>query len=660
MKKLFTLIILGLLPLAAVRANNLTVVSAGFTTVPGSPNNYDLFVDVRWDNSWRDTDNWDAAWLFVKYRRRSGSDVWHSATLATADAAYSVPAGAALNAATDGKGVFVYRAAQGAGTFSVQHLALRWNAAADGAIYAPPGFEVQVFGVEMVRVPEGAFSFNSNGNAALSNEFVSAAGSLSQISSEAALPAGAIRWVSETGQGGLGNTVSAGGNTYQGSDALGANYPKGYAAFYCMKYEISQGQYTDFLNCLTRPQQNRRVPTNISADAPAGGNVYIMAGVNTPATAFRNTITCPASGMGTTQPIIFSCSRPNRAGNFLIWADGAAYLDWAGLRPMSELEYEKAARGPLPVVAGEYAWGSTTIGRAANISGTENGTETTDATANMVYNVSGVTPYVPFVGGDGGDGPLRCGIFARAATTREQAGAGYYGIMELSGNCWERCITVAALDGTTPTSAGLFDLNRNGNGELDANGDHDVATWPNATDAHGSNYRGGNWSRQREWAAVSDRTYGGFGDPTRTSHRSIRGVRSASTANPAIIIPAVPPGISPTRYFGGSYDGYANTTGIIVDISATRSNCPSCATVTATVLPNPVTDMAVLRLSGRPALTDATLTLTDALGRVVRRQEHLRGLELELSRAGLAPGIYSYQVSEKGEMVAYPGRFEVR
>jgi hypothetical protein len=72
-----------------------------------------------------------------------------------------------------------------------------------------------------------------------------------------------------------------------------------------------------------------------------------------------------------------------------------------------------------------------------------------------------------------------------------------------------------------------------------------------------------------------------------------------------------------------------------------------------------VTDAAILRLSGRAALTDATLTLTDALGRVVRRQEHLRGLDLELNRAGLAPGLYLYQVSENGEAVVHPGRIIV-
>jgi hypothetical protein len=353
----------------------------------------------------------------------------------------------------------------------------------------------------------------------------------------------------------------------------------------------------------------------------------------------------------------FSCSRPDRSANYLIWADGAAYLDWAGLRPMTELEYEKTCRGPEPAVAGEYAWGNTNLVRAANIFGAENGTETTDPTANMVYNVSGSQPFVPFVGGDGGDGPLRVGIFARATTTREQAGATYYGVMEMSGNSWERCVSVAGFDNGNATNAGAFDLNNNGDGSLDASGDHNAPTWPSAADVRGSNFRGGNWSRHREWAAVADRTYGGQAIADRTSHRSMRGVRSLSTLTPAVSIPAVGLG-NPAKYTGGSFDGYAAASGLLV--LGVRPACAACVGVTASVVPNPVTDAATLRLSGRPALTDATLTVTDALGRTVRREAHLRGLDLPLNRSGLAPGIYLYRVMEKGEMVAYPGRFEVR
>ena len=643
---------LALLLAGTASANHLTVANVRTAPTVAPYAGLGIVADVQWENSWRDNTNWDAAWLFVKFRPRAGG-VWRHATLGTADAAYGVPAGAALNAATDGKGAFVYRAAPGGGTFAAPAVQLHWNYAADGLSSLAAGYELQVMGVEMVYVPQEAFNLNATPSAALSNEFIGVGGSLTQIASEAALPAGALRWANETGGGGTGNALAVGGSSYPGSAALGPDYPKGYAATYCMKYEVSQGQYTDFLNSLTRPQQAARIEVNIAGDAPAGGLRYVMASASTAAAASRNTITCPAAGMGTTAPVVFGCTRPDRAANFLIWADGAAYLDWAGLRPLSELEYEKACRGPLPAVANEYAWGSTVLGRAAAISGAEDGTETTDAAANCVYNVSGATPFVPFVGGDGGDGPLRCGVFARAATTREQAGATYYGIMEMSGNCWERCVTVAGFDGTSPTPAAAFSYLANGDGALAATGAHDVAAWPNSTDVLGSNYRGGNWSRHREWAMVSDRTYGGNAIPGRTSHRSIRGTRSAATANPPVAVGAT--GASPVKFRGGAYDGYARAT--IITPTSIRAGGPAGAT--AVLLPNPVADAATLRLSGRPPLTDATLTLTDARGRVVRRQAHLSGLELHISRAGLAPGLYQYQVSEGGEVAVPAGRFVV-
>ena len=69
------------------------------------------------------------------------------------------------------------------------------------------------------------------------------------------------------------------------------------------------------------------------------------------------------------------------------------YLDWAGLRPMTELEYEKICRGPSAPVAGEYAWGSTTIGTNALVTfsiSPEDGTETITSPSgiNAIYDIT--------------------------------------------------------------------------------------------------------------------------------------------------------------------------------------------------------------------------------------------------------------------------------
>ncbi len=495
-------------------------------------------VDVSWDTSWRDSVNWDAAWLFVKYRKDGGA--WKHATLDTEDARHGAAQGSAITAVSDGKGVFVYRAATGSGSVSYPGTRLRWNLAAD-SLANLAGVEFNVYGIEMVYVAEGAFSLSAQESTRLLCEFVSAEGSTTQITSEAALPAGAIRWIADGSGVGTGNQISANGKTYYGSDALSAKYPKGFGAFYAMKYETSQQQYVDFLNTLSRAQQRVRVGVETSGDSPS--NVLVMA----TGAAERTTITAPPAGNGTSEPILFAAGRPDRACNWLIWADGIAYLDWAGLRPFSELEFDKACRGPLPAVTDELAWGNSTAIAALVIGGDETGAETVSSPANA----NSVWGSQTFTGGDGGKGPLRGGIFATGTSDRVAAGASYWGIMELSGNVWERLVTVAAQDSSgTVTNAGLFDRDRHGDGVLGDDGQANVATWP-GPNALGSNYRGGNWTRPDDWARVGDRQFGGSTIPDRTSHRGIRGARTSPRFS------GTGTGVDPAKYHGGAYDGYA-------------------------------------------------------------------------------------------------------
>ncbi|MCS7153885.1 MAG: hypothetical protein NZ989_08070, partial [Bacteroidia bacterium] len=51
----------------------------------------------------------------------------------------------------------------------------------------------------------------------------------------------------------------------------------------------------------------------------------------------------------------YSTNFPHRAMGNLSYTDLLSYLDWAGLSPMTEFEYEKACRGPNIPIAGEYA-----------------------------------------------------------------------------------------------------------------------------------------------------------------------------------------------------------------------------------------------------------------------------------------------------------------
>jgi formylglycine-generating enzyme required for sulfatase activity len=150
-----------------------------------------------------------------------------------------------------------------------------------------------------------------------------------------------------------------------------------------MKYEVTQGQYTEFLNMLTSTQAANRFDPLKCLEI-----------------VIRLQGTYPK----------FTTNRPTRACNYLAYVDGAAYADWAALRPITEFELEKAARGTAAVVAGEYAWGNTNIDITGNLSGAEDGTETVTGDINANHNIS-------FTNGDGGMGPIRSGIFAHHLIT---------------------------------------------------------------------------------------------------------------------------------------------------------------------------------------------------------------------------------------------------
>jgi formylglycine-generating enzyme required for sulfatase activity len=101
-----------------------------------------------------------------------------------------------------------------------------------------------------------------------------------------------------------------------------------------MKYELNQGQYADFLNDLSPGQTTNR--------ANFGGSWYYK---------LRGTIFHDGQR--------YQAKSRARPCNFLSWDDAMAYADWAGLRPMMELEYSKAALGPIQPKAQVYPWGDS-------------------------------------------------------------------------------------------------------------------------------------------------------------------------------------------------------------------------------------------------------------------------------------------------------------
>lgn len=446
MKKLLISAILFTFTLPLL-ANNIQVSTP---TISGGDTDNDYATvqfDLSWENSFRDNINWDAAWVFVKYQITGGD--WQHASLNTTAGNHNIPGGYTCSVGETGgvgMGVFIYRSANGSGNNNLSDVELRWEYGTDG-VADNASFTVKVFAVEMVYVPTGAFAAGSGGSE--HNCFT-----LTTINTADATTA-------PTGTGGFSGSAMGGYPTGQPAPA-NATWPNGYSAFYCMKYEISHGQWVDYLNTLTRPQQNTRTETDVSTDAIT--NIFVMS--NSATESYRNRITCPAAGNGTTNPITFSTDRYDRACNYLSYMDQAAFADWSGLRPMTELEHEKACRGTLAPVANEFPWGNTSMTAATTISGAEDGTETiTNPGANCHARVQ------PFTGGDGGAGPLRCGIFATGASSRAEAGATYYGIMDMGFSLWNRCVYIGNASGQTFTGT-------HGDGTLTANGWATNIDWP--------------------------------------------------------------------------------------------------------------------------------------------------------------------------------------
>lgn len=478
----------------SLAANNIAVTNITLNEQNTSTQVTEVGFDLSWENSWRISvgpENWDAAWVFVKYR--VNGNTWQHATIIG-----GVPAGgAAIDVTPDNVGAFIYRSADGSGDVNFSGLRLRWDYGTDG-VDDNAVVDVQVFAIEMVYVPEGAFQIGVrrpliNPTTAEVGHFYTPSsipilGQLPyNVASEAAITVG-------TSPGELYYATDSG----EPGDQLGpipAAFPKGFSAFYCQKYETSQDQWVSFFNTLTPVQK-----TNLDMTGTDGKN--------SDDEFIRNAVSWPDAGSATT-------TLPNVAMSYVRNEFIYAYLDWAGLRPMTETEYEKACRGTLPSVVGGFAWGTANIhGEDYDIanSGTEN---------ELISNPGSGTGNANYLGTNGEtNGPKRCGIFAASAgvNNREETGGSYYGIMELSGNVYERAISVGNPEGRAFTGA-------HGDGTIPGTGRHNVTGWPDGN--VGIGYRGGSYPNSSQFILVSDRNDAANSFAGNNGRIGFRGVRTA-------------------------------------------------------------------------------------------------------------------------------------
>jgi len=308
---------LGCLGTGAARAQSVRIENA--TVAPRDARTATVRFDIAWDDSWRDDTNHDAVWVFFKVQGEGAAD-WQHVRLA-ADRVLNptgygqekggTPLEFIVPDGDDGfTGLFVRRAAEGKGMLAATNVTAIVDLQVPDKV---SGMEIRAFGIEMVYVAEGPFSLGSGGTDV--NGFYKYTDGNQhalpyRVTSAGAIPTGRQKdrlWARRDAQPEDGGEIPAA-------------FPNGYGAFYCMKFRVSRNGYAGFMNTLTPKQADRHYhPRIVKRSGNAPNYTYVA---HKKAGRFKN------------------------GALTLSWADGAAFAAWAGLRPMTELELEKAVRGP--------------------------------------------------------------------------------------------------------------------------------------------------------------------------------------------------------------------------------------------------------------------------------------------------------------------------
>ncbi len=371
----------------AVRVEGLRIKNV--SVVPRDEKTATVKFDIVWANSWRHGVFHDAAWVFFKVRANETS-AWQHVRLA-ADKVLN-PAGYGQKkegtplefVVPDGQdgftGMFVRRAQDGIGLVETREVTVvvEWGTNIQPETPETRNLkpDIRAFGVEMVYIPEGPFyvgrgseepfPFTMTGGGGMeqnwlyrysrkdgqdfTTRFQYSANPVSDswvtISPPQRFPAYLVSGIGPIPTGKQEGSLWAVGIKPADKGTIPAAFPNGYAAFYCMKYPwITQGQYADFLNTLTVAQARIRYLPHGHGDALEGGG-----------TAVRRA--------GKSPKYTYSATDPDGKCPWLSWADATAYAAWAGLRPMTELEFEKAIRGPelaAPNQATPSYWGVDSV-----------------------------------------------------------------------------------------------------------------------------------------------------------------------------------------------------------------------------------------------------------------------------------------------------------
>ena len=429
--------------------------------------------NLSWNNAWHNDKNYDAVWLFFKSIANNGGHQHidlekHSHEVVASFA--KQPVDLAIEVSEDQKGCFIFPQSTFRGNIEVS-LKIKLDKSDFKGINTRRA-QLIAYGIEMVHIPQGAFTIGATDSISIGmgslyqpnkrNGTHSLIGVEYENQSFDIAPNGDIYYQAPEG--------------YEGDQTgiLPGSFPKGVDPFYIMKYEPTEAQYVAFLNSLSTNQLSDRV-IHVEDNYSIQGGMIVQNDNH------------------------FHSKVPKAPCKFVSWDDAMAFADWAGLRPMTELEYTKAARGTAIPINQEFPWNTTDnlkIQRLPNI----------DGELVMLNNWE--------------ENQLN-------DDTREFFGASYYWVLDLAGSLWERVITVGHPNGRAFTG-------NHGDGMLDTMGFANVEGWPIAKEETGGfGFRGGgfygytrSYHAYNPFSPIAYRPYGGWAGGARTNAYGTRFVRS--------------------------------------------------------------------------------------------------------------------------------------
>jgi hypothetical protein len=284
--------------------------------------------DIAWTNAYRYDSFHDAAWVFFKVRPDTKSPWQHARLVADKvvnPTGYSSGEGTPLEFVVPGGdegfvGMFVRLAKDCRGAVTSQKVTAVINLNPEPRTLPP---EIRAFGIEMAYVAEGPFYLGSSVRRI--NCFYAYQESGTNTPPYRVTGAGTIPTGKQKGK------LWALGFRPEDNSQIPAAFPNGYAAFYCMKFPcLTQGFYADFLNTLTVAQAKKRWYVE------GQGKEIKQVGTAVPAVRGRSEEASSPT---------FAATAPDARTAWLSWEDYAMVAAWAGLRPLTELEFEKAVRG---------------------------------------------------------------------------------------------------------------------------------------------------------------------------------------------------------------------------------------------------------------------------------------------------------------------------